>query len=983
MSSAGPEYQFSREVRFGVVLYGGVSLAVYINGVAQEMFRAVRGHGLYGLAKLLTDSDVVIDVISGTSAGGLNGLYLGYCLVSPRSCNFLRFSNLWREQGDINLLLRKPSKEVERKQSLLDGEGYYQDRLFEAFGDLDRSAPLTTPFASKVHELDLFVTGTDIAGEVSTRLDDQGAPITVKEHRTVFRLKHREGRFTDFEPVEIAQRAMAKLARITSCFPVAFPPVRVSPEAPDHDPDSLLARWGRLRAKNLTAERVYLDGGVLDNKPFSHTLNAIFRRTSERAVRRTLFYVEPVPELFLDNQPTESPNVLQSAILATLEIPRYESISGDYENVVERNKRIEQMERILGAARDSGQRAGDEAPTLSPLQTRIYENARASHLIDRIMEGALRENGRNAPLEGGRRERVRSLTEDFFARWTGGEGSSQLLSQLEPCDVYFRLRRLFQVTYDLVQRPLIYCADPESAVPYRATPVGETMRRVNRLVQLHEILAHQLELLVDNIDVGWDDEGRSPGAWWSLIQNCFHRFIPPDPELTAILARGDGFLSQAQLDAIYATLSRRRREISALTATREGRDQLTGLPDMEFRSLLHWIDETWSIPCVQETPEALAAWHAFPYLDAIRLPLQVTAGFGELDRIRIVRISPNDSQAGFAYRAAHRKLAGAQFSNFGGFFKKAWRSNDVLWGRVDGIGKLMEEILEPARISALVGDPAFRATLRQRLRTHLDSFVAAFQDPQSRNDAQQACALCLDLASDDAEVRRRALGRIPELRLLLIRAEQRQIIRDTWPEVLEDSIAEMLAWNRVSVDDDQGNPAPVFQVQRMRFDRNITANAAAAFAKWGLQDLLNRKTIDDVFDDHYKVGEERILQTLPPPILVETGARALLVMRDCLLGALGDRAGLVRAAPLFKLGFDYPVRTMYAFARMGRHAPEWARMSVYALLSAGAVALVLLGFVAFHLGGPQKWMVGPVLLAAAALVTGVTVRKIVLRRVSS
>ena len=33
----------SREVRLGIVMYGGVSLAIYINGVAQEFYRAVRG----------------------------------------------------------------------------------------------------------------------------------------------------------------------------------------------------------------------------------------------------------------------------------------------------------------------------------------------------------------------------------------------------------------------------------------------------------------------------------------------------------------------------------------------------------------------------------------------------------------------------------------------------------------------------------------------------------------------------------------------------------------------------------------------------------------------------------------------------------------------------------------------------------------------------------------------------------------------------
>lgn len=55
----------TREVRLGMVLYGGVSLAVYENGVAQELYRAIRGEGIYGLVKELTDSDITVDIISG------------------------------------------------------------------------------------------------------------------------------------------------------------------------------------------------------------------------------------------------------------------------------------------------------------------------------------------------------------------------------------------------------------------------------------------------------------------------------------------------------------------------------------------------------------------------------------------------------------------------------------------------------------------------------------------------------------------------------------------------------------------------------------------------------------------------------------------------------------------------------------------------------------------------------------------------------
>ena len=97
----------SREVRLGLVMYGGVSLAIYINGVAHEFFRAVRGQGIYRLVKALTDSDIVVDIISGTSAGGINGILLGYALCNKK--DFGSSASLWREYGDIAKLLRSPT----------------------------------------------------------------------------------------------------------------------------------------------------------------------------------------------------------------------------------------------------------------------------------------------------------------------------------------------------------------------------------------------------------------------------------------------------------------------------------------------------------------------------------------------------------------------------------------------------------------------------------------------------------------------------------------------------------------------------------------------------------------------------------------------------------------------------------------------------------------------------------------------------------
>jgi hypothetical protein len=47
----------SLEVRLGLVLYGGGSRAIYMNGVAHEFFNAVRGRDIYRLIKDMTDSD--------------------------------------------------------------------------------------------------------------------------------------------------------------------------------------------------------------------------------------------------------------------------------------------------------------------------------------------------------------------------------------------------------------------------------------------------------------------------------------------------------------------------------------------------------------------------------------------------------------------------------------------------------------------------------------------------------------------------------------------------------------------------------------------------------------------------------------------------------------------------------------------------------------------------------------------------------------
>jgi predicted acylesterase/phospholipase RssA len=125
---------FPREPVLVSCCMGGVSLAIYMNGVSREFFEAVRGRGVYKLIKALTDSDVIVDVVSGTSAGGVNGILLSYAVANSddeKVMEFSEYANLWIESGSLEKLFGNPGQDkdpIRRSQSIFDGK-YYRDQL--------------------------------------------------------------------------------------------------------------------------------------------------------------------------------------------------------------------------------------------------------------------------------------------------------------------------------------------------------------------------------------------------------------------------------------------------------------------------------------------------------------------------------------------------------------------------------------------------------------------------------------------------------------------------------------------------------------------------------------------------------------------------------------------------------------------------------------------------------------------------------------
>ncbi|MDO8264221.1 MAG: patatin-like phospholipase family protein, partial [Gallionella sp.] len=131
-----------KELRLAIVFFGGVSLAIYQHGINREILNLIRASKLYHRNRLGESGDVpsfrsrypeeperstgdvylqclqsigqhlslrvIADVISGSSAGGINGIALARALAHDLSLAPL--TDMWLAEADILKLLAPEAK---------------------------------------------------------------------------------------------------------------------------------------------------------------------------------------------------------------------------------------------------------------------------------------------------------------------------------------------------------------------------------------------------------------------------------------------------------------------------------------------------------------------------------------------------------------------------------------------------------------------------------------------------------------------------------------------------------------------------------------------------------------------------------------------------------------------------------------------------------------------------------------------------------
>jgi hypothetical protein len=182
-------------------------------------------------------------------------------------------------------------------------------------------------------------------------------------------------------------------------------------------------------------------------------------------------------------------------------------------------------------------------------------------------------------------------------------------------------------------------------------------------------------------------------------------------------------------------------------------------------------------------------------LDAIVYPLEFVSDQESKDRIKILRISPRDGQLGFSRRNIEDKLAGDALAHFGGFFKRSWRSNDILWGRLDTVGQLLHALITPERLKEVTTNLGAKVKESIPDRAALVGLIG------------DRCPAAVDLIHDwvqrlsgaDSSARDQAVQNEDEIAAMIERLTeiaQLEILHECVPAVIEDAVTQQTEWNQ-------------------------------------------------------------------------------------------------------------------------------------------------------------------------------------------
>lgn len=695
-----------------------------------------------------TEMLVVVDVITAASAGAINGIMLGRALAFDLSMDSHR--EMWLKNADICQLfepkhlarpwskwyLRPVIKHMVRRHfALLSRDPEAMEKLSLFFRSKWFKAPFsghrldhilldaleTMASAGEQHTLlptgqwlTCLITVTDFYG-YAARLPMHEHDVQEREHRHIWRFEHRpqleEKAHTDFDFPQLPGLVFA--ARCSASYAGAFPPAQVA------EMDQVVKeRGGRWRGREAFIERnirptlhkdldptdaVFIDGGIVNNKPFAEALEAVKDRPAHREVDRRILYIEPNPNKSQYNNQREAPNWFRALGKSLSSIPRHEPIRDDLERIEEQATQARHIQAGLAAADPEIHRALDEVSgkswkrikrpgdvTTHREKTQADAAVRAGltygpYLAVRFANH-LRILGEAMGRFGELGERGQMVVDDLLTRWAktnklwAVEDREKVEAHLMRMDLTSRIRRLRYVIRAMNE--LYGQEGGDEARGWIDTAKGELYGALQSLLDL-------------------SDAEKGP----KHIRDACKVIHDPQLPLQAV----DLIISEV---VTYLDLPARDQEIDGLICS------LAGRATPEHRHAL------------------FDAYLGFAYRETVSYPSIQREELADLPHIKVDRISPEDAPA-LIPDPNEQVLSGVIMQSFGAFFSRKLRENDYLWGRLNATERLFEMVASsgPARLT----DQQTRA-LKKRLfeavladeAPHLTRSSKLFKDIEKR-----------------------------------------------------------------------------------------------------------------------------------------------------------------------------------------------------------------------------------------------------------
>ncbi|MGH2751209.1 MAG: patatin-like protein [Actinomycetota bacterium] len=692
------------EIRFAVVMNGGVSLAVWMGGVTTEINRLTQsapragGNAYEGLLDIVR-ATARADVISGTSAGGINGAFLALAAVYGLDLSSLR--DVWAKNGSFLDLLREPLEKD--PPSLLRGDDYFLPRLREAFDEVFPSDPASSYRSPEDVPVDLTITTTLFKGEPARFVDDLGTHLNEIDHRARFKFQRSEYTPVEKDPFRSPRivRQLALAARSTASFPVAFEPSFVSVGTPGGDDD----HPDMSGIATFRQSRFVMDGGVLMNQPIAPALAAIAAQPADRQVRRILAYINPDPRPSTQPDPAEEvgamPTMAKVLLDSLVTVPAAQTVKQELQEIIDHNRRV--RDRRLSRI-DLVSALG---PQLEPLALRLFESyrvVRRRRAISWIATQVSEVIGERAEApSGGEAEPPPAWTrEELVAAFEGasfnlvptnppapGSGASILTWGLSPVE------RLVELAIDVFKRA-IWLA-PFTEVQLRA---GLRARRAELHSYSRTVRAFRradLEFWRSETSRTLPDPPSSSAGRPAVLETWANQTLArwpatkdESPEQLAELLAGLELVSDSIVKLLIGAGPKLRQVVElAETSDKAGWAEEGG----RLESLLDLV--------LGEGSESCSSSEALRRLLLLEV-CQVTLGGDQLQveqDVSLIQFSGN-TETSFTGRrlTTAEKLAGAKLAHFGAFYKEGWRINDWIWGRIDGATRLCQAVLGPERL---------------------------------------------------------------------------------------------------------------------------------------------------------------------------------------------------------------------------------------------------------------------------------------------